>query len=220
MSRAFLSGFFTCLLLSATATAQTVANARVVRDAVILEQSRGDSAVITTISPGLVIEVIAESGDWYETRLLSGLGNAGQRTGWINRTAVELLPGRVTPAPAAAPQAAVPQVNVAAAGTPQLEAERSKPVLSPETVELLVSADLAITSVGGNSTSSFALESILGFVTTSALEVVISTEIAKVEGLDVFGSLGGGVIVNFADDGPIIPFMGGLVGRRDCPARC
>ena len=77
------------LLLGApfVATAQQTSNLRVTTSAVVLEEPMGDAAVVSTVSPGEVLEVLDERGDWFMVRPPGGLGS--WRTGWIGRSLVE-----------------------------------------------------------------------------------------------------------------------------------
>ena len=95
MVRLFSCGLVTLLLLAGSASAQSVVTyARVVRHAVVLEQPRGDSPVLTTIPPGVVVELVALRGDWYQTSLKFGADRLARPFGWIQRQTVELLPSQ------------------------------------------------------------------------------------------------------------------------------
>ena len=69
---------------------------RVVRTAVIVNEPRGDADVVATVTPGVVLELLDESGSWYLVRPPDT--TRGWRTGWINRAMVELLEIATTPA--------------------------------------------------------------------------------------------------------------------------
>jgi hypothetical protein len=90
--------------------AQGVRTARVIRTAVIVTEPRGDASVVSTVPPGVVLELVGERGEWYQVRLIA---EAGIRPlgGWVHRDLVEFLPttGAATPAPASPSSAGQPR---------------------------------------------------------------------------------------------------------------
>ena len=90
------------LILSAPAAAQNVATATVLRATVILEQPRGDSPVVASVRPGVVLSVVGQRGDWY---LVLVPESPSARRGWVHRQTVQVMRGR-KPVPPASPQAA------------------------------------------------------------------------------------------------------------------
>jgi len=86
--------FVALLLLVGSASAQSVSTyARITRHAVVLEQPRGDSVVLTTIPPGVVVELDAQRGDWYQASFQQPAGS-NPSSGWIHRQTLEILPAR------------------------------------------------------------------------------------------------------------------------------
>ena len=90
------------LIHSAVAAAQTIATATVIRATVILEQPRGDSPVVASVRPGVVLLVVGQRGDWY---LVQVPESPSARRGWVHRQTVEMIRG-AKPVPSASPQAA------------------------------------------------------------------------------------------------------------------
>ena len=58
--------------------------ARTIQSSVILQEPRGDSNVVMTVPPGVVIQLFARTGDWYQARTLGAV----PRTGWIHSTVI------------------------------------------------------------------------------------------------------------------------------------
>src|SRR5262245_34837752 len=94
MRRLLILAVLAVLFSAATVAAQTAAQARVIRPAVIVDQPRGDASVVTTIPPGVVIGLLARNGDWYEASLVTGATGTKRSAGWINQGLVELLPNQ------------------------------------------------------------------------------------------------------------------------------
>lgn len=187
--------------------AQTpAATARTIQNSVLLSDPRGDSALVTAVPPGVVIEVFGRNGDWYQARTLGPV----VRVGWIHRTVIELLPADA--AAALLPSGAVP--------TPQ-SSQRSTDSPSPPPatdfssghVELVIDGGMAGWNAAGETVGVFQVDSVVGFVASPHLEVIVSTSMLKASGADAFGTFGGGLLVNFRGDGPVVPFAGGVVGR-------
>jgi hypothetical protein len=109
MFRQLINWVMVALVVPAIAYAQTNNTARVTRTSVIVEQPRGDSPVITTVPPGVVLELVTEQGEWYQVALLTE-GAAGRPAGWINRALVELLPTNRAASPTA-PAVPAPQLQ-------------------------------------------------------------------------------------------------------------
>src|SRR5262245_62201636 len=62
--------------------------ARTIQSSVLVQEPRGDSNVVMTVPPGVVVQLFARTGDWYQARTIGAVA----RTGWIHRTVIELLP--------------------------------------------------------------------------------------------------------------------------------
>jgi hypothetical protein len=71
----------------------------VTQTTVIMEQARGDSPVVSTVSPGVMLPLVGQQGDWYLTDVRVGFDT---KRGWIHRQTVQLV-GPVVP-----PQLPVP----------------------------------------------------------------------------------------------------------------
>ena len=122
MVRLLSCGLVTLLLLAGSASAQSVVTyGRIVRHAVVLEQPRGDSAVVTTIPPGVVVELVALRGDWYQTSLQFDANGLGRPFGWIQRQTVELLPAQAQEQLSTAREVAPQQARALASETPAPE---------------------------------------------------------------------------------------------------
>jgi hypothetical protein len=184
--------------------------ARTIQTAVLLSDPRGDSALVVTVPPGVVVELVgARSGEWYQARTIGPVPSVG----WIHRAAIELLPADAASAlPAVASQGAnaVPQ-------TPQGRGEDIAPATEsnfvPGRTELIVDGGMSGWNTSDGTVEIFQLDSLVGFVVAPHLEVIASASIFKASDVDAFGSFGGGLLVNFRDTGPVVPFIGGVVGR-------
>lgn len=99
---------FSALLLSCFVTLSGEAafaqsgTGRTTRETVLLEQPRGDSRVIQTVSPGLVLQVLRQQGEWFRIVGPDVVGRTAA-VGWVHRAAFELLQAAPPQAPAAAP---------------------------------------------------------------------------------------------------------------------
>jgi hypothetical protein len=189
--------------------AQTTAMpARTIQTAVLLSAPRGDSALVVTVPPGVVVDLVgAQSGEWYQARTIGPVA----RTGWIHRSVIELLPADA----AAAIPAALPSPN-GAPQTPQGREDIARPIESdfvPGRTELIVDGAMSGWNASGGSVEILQLDSLIGFVVSPRFEVIGSASVFKASDVDAFGSFGGGLLVNFRDTGPIVPFVGGVVGR-------
>src|SRR3954464_14099858 len=69
--------------LTSMAYAQGAATVRVLQTSVILDGPRGDSAVVISVPPGIVLDVLAHSGEWLEVNLENTPG-AKRPYGWIH----------------------------------------------------------------------------------------------------------------------------------------
>jgi len=180
--------------------------ARTIQSSVILQEPRGDSNVVMTIPPGVVIQLFARTGDWYQARTLGAV----PRTGWIHSTVVELLP-------AEAGIALVPNGTAVASQASQSPPTTTSPLPDPDFsaghVELVVEGGMAGWSAGDETVGVFQLDSLVGLVASRHFEIVVSTSILKASDVDAFGTFGGGLLVNFRENGPIVPFVGGVIGR-------
>ncbi len=180
--------------------------ARTIQSSVLVQESRGDSNVVMAVPPGVVVQVLARSGDWYQARTIGPVA----RTGWIHRTVIELLPadaGDVLP----------PSGSALASPAPQSLSSTTSPLPPPDFsaghLELVVEGGMAGWNAAGETVGVFQLDSLVGLVASRHFEVVVSTSILKASGVDAFGTFGGGLLVNFRDNGPIVPFAGGVIGR-------
>lgn len=184
--------------------------ARTVQTAVLLSAPRGDSAVVITVPPGVVVELVGgQSGEWYRARTIGPVA----REGWMHRTTIELLPADA----ASALRTASPTSPDAA---PQLSQRGGDDIVgsiqsdfAPGRTELIVDGGISGWNASDGTVEVFQLDSLVGFVVTPHLEVVASTSVFKASDVDAFGSFGGGLLVNFRDAGPVVPFLGGVVGR-------
>lgn len=180
--------------------------ARTIQSSVILREPRGDSNVVMTVPPGVVVQLLAQIGDWYQARTLGAI----PQTGWIHRTVIELLP-------AEAGGALLPNGIAVASQTSQRPPTTASPLPEPDFsaghVELVVEGGMAGWNAGGETVGVFQLDSLVGFVASRHFEIVVNTSILKASNVDAFGSLGGGLLVNFRENGPIVPFVGGVIGR-------
>jgi hypothetical protein len=186
--------------------AQTrAATARTIESATLLSDPRGDSALVAAVPPGLVIEVFARSGDWYQARTMGAV----VRVGWIHSSLIELLPADASAALASTDGAAPPP-------SPQGSEHVPPPPQSDFSsghIELLIDGGVAGWNEAGETTGIFQIDSVVGFVASRHLEVVVSTSMLKAGGVDAFGTFGGGLLVNFPGDGPVVPFVGAVIGR-------
>jgi hypothetical protein len=208
--RRFLIGCVIAILFGTeSGFAQTTAMpARTIQTAVVLSAPRGDSALVVTVPPGVVVELIgAQSGEWYQARTIGPVA----RMGWIHRSVIELLPADA----AAAIPTAPPSPN-GAPQTPQGREDIARPLesdLVPGRTELIVDGAMSGWNASGGTIEIFQLDSLIGFVVSPRFEVIGSASIFKASDVDAFGSFGGGLLVNFRDTSPVVPFVGGVVGR-------
>jgi hypothetical protein len=161
--------------------------------------------VVLTVPPGVVIQLVARSGDWYQARTLGAV----PRSGWIHSTVIELLP-------AEAGVALVPNGTAVASQASQSLSTTSPlpdPDFSAGHVELVVEGAMAGWKAGGETVGVFQLDSLIGLVASRHFEIVASTSILKASAVDAFGTFGGGLLVNFRENGPLVPFVGGVIGR-------
>ena len=89
-------------ILAAPAAAQNVATGRVTRGAVILEEPRGDSLLITRVGRGATLEILDRQGKWYLVRVPEGSGAVRPR-GWIHLDSLDHVSGDVGAAKAPRP---------------------------------------------------------------------------------------------------------------------
>jgi len=180
--------------------------ARTIQSSVLVQEPRADSNVVAAVPPGVVIQVFARSGDWYQARTMEPV----PRTGWIHRTVIELLS-------AEAGAALLPSDDaLASRGSPRSPATSSPlsdPDFSTGHAELVVEGGMAGWNATGETVGVFQLDSLVGFVASRHFEVVVSTSVLKASGVDAFGTFGGGLFVNFRNNGPIVPFAGGVIGK-------
>jgi len=181
--------------------------ARTIQSSVILQEPRGDSNVVMTVPPGVVIQLFARSGDWYQARTLG----AAPRTGWIHSTVVELLPAEA--GVALVPNSAAAVAHQASQSPSSTTSPLPDPDFSAGHVELVIEGGMAGWNAGGETVGVFQLDSLIGLVASRHFEMVASTSVLKASDVDAFGTVGGGALVNFRENGPIVPFVGGVIGR-------
>jgi hypothetical protein len=123
---------------------------------------------------------------------------------------VELLP-------AEAGVALVPNSTAVASPASQSPSTTTSPLPDPDFsaghVELVVEGGMAGWNAGGETLGVFQLDSLVGLTASRHFEIVVSTSILKASDVDAFGTFGGGLLVNFRENGPIVPFVGGVIGR-------
>ena len=183
------------LLMPISAVAQETPTIRVTLTSAIFEQPRGDAAVLAIVTPGTVLEVLAQRGSWY---LVEGQAE-DWRTGWINQGQVESITGT----PWAAPAAQLDQPTRSPADEPSLESGM---------VELLIDGSFQGLSAGGDTEAAVDLSATVLALVTSTFEVGASASVVKLPGEDTAGSVGGVVVINLRDHGRAIPFVSGGVG--------
>jgi hypothetical protein len=188
----------------------TPAPARTIQTAVLLSDPRGDSALVVTVPPGVVVELVgARSGEWYQARTIGPVPGVG----WIHRAAIELLPADA----ASALPAAVTASPGAAPETPRGGRDDIAPPIEsdfvPGRAELIVDGGMSGWNASNDTVEIFQLDTLVGIVVSRHLEVIGSASVFKASHVDAFGSFGGGLLVNFRDTGPVVPFIGGVVGR-------
>jgi hypothetical protein len=161
---------------------------------------------VVTVPPGVVVQLFARTGDWYQARTMGSVA----RTGWIHRSVIELLPADADAAllPNGTAVASQPSQSPPATGSPLPE-----PDFSPGHLELVVEGGMAGWNAAGETVGVFQLDSLVGVVASQHFEIVVSTSILKASGIDAFGTFGGGLLANFRENGPIVPFVGGVIGR-------
>lgn len=200
--------------ISVAAQATTVM-LRVTRDAVIVEQPRGDSVMLARVTPTTVLEAVRVQGEWYLVALPSSDGGAVRGTGWIHRGAIERLAGQL---PAAqAPRAAVDLPSSPPPPRPvrseQAFIQGGEGVLGRGKTELSFQGGFISSSALGESGSMFQLDGIAAYFVTDHIEVGVITDLVKVTGVDLFGSVAGAAAYNLAIDRPANGFIGGALGR-------
>jgi len=180
--------------------------ARTIQSSVLLQEPRGDSNVVMPIPPGVVVQVFARTGDWYQARTLG----ATPRAGWIHRTVIELLSADTGVALLSNGDAAASQASPSAVAT---SAPLPESDFSAGHLELVVAGGMAGWNAAGDTVGVFQFDSLAGVMAKRHFEIVVSTSILKASGVDAFGTFGGGLLLNFRDNGPIVPFVGGVIGR-------
>jgi hypothetical protein len=204
MVRSALIGL-TVLVAPAVSFAQ-VSTGRVLRDAVILEQPRGDSRVLATVPPGIVLELLAIQGDWYSVPVPPPAGTTERTgaTGWINRAAVEPMPGRVPQEAGAAP---------VVSPTPSSRWFSFRQGIRPRSTEMSFHGALTTTNYGNDvSTTTFEVGGFGGYFATPNLEIGVLGNLLKVTGAGVIGQIGPAAAFNIAPERPFNGFVGGSLG--------
>src|SRR5262249_2386367 len=173
---------------------------------VMVQEPRGDSNVVMTVPPGIVVQLFAQRGDWYQARTIGSV----VRTGWFHRAVIEVLPTDAGVAVVQNDTAAASQVSqsIPAGSSALPEAD-----FSAGHRELVVEGGMAGWNAAGETVGVFQLDGLVGFVASHDFEIVVSTSILKSSGIDAFGTFGGGLLVNFRENGPIVPFVGAVIGR-------
>ena len=82
------------LFAAATASAQTGARVRVTRNATVMEQPRGDSLVLGSITAGVILQVIDQMGQWYQVAPTADTPSVPWKRAWIQANAVEFVDPR------------------------------------------------------------------------------------------------------------------------------
>ena len=109
--RIAITALVALFILQSTTYAQDAASAtvRVTKNTVVMEQPRGDSIRVATVTPGLVLDVIGVRDRWYlVTPSVPATTKTTWERGWIHASAVELVSGTLPRSPdagAAAPPA-------------------------------------------------------------------------------------------------------------------
>ncbi len=205
MVRSALIGM--AVLVAPAVSFAQVSTGRVLREAVILDQPRGDSRVVATVPPGIILELLAIQGDWYSVPVPPPGGAAGERTGatgWINRALVEPLPVRVPQEPAA---------SSPVSPTPSSRWFSFRQGIRPHSTEVSVQGALTTTDYGNNvSTTTFQVGGFGGFFAAPNLEIGALAELLKVTGGGPIGKIGPAVSFNIAPEMPINGFAGGSLG--------
>jgi hypothetical protein len=95
--RVAISALIAFVILQSTTYAQDPASAkvRVTKTAVVLEQPRGDSIRVTSLAPGIVLDVLDTRDRWYLVTLSvpDTTAKTTWERGWIHASAVELVSG-------------------------------------------------------------------------------------------------------------------------------
>lgn len=89
-------------ILQSTTYAQDAAPAtvRVTKNTVVLEQPRGDSIRVASLTPGVVLDVLDTRGAWYFVSLsVPATTKPAWERGWIHASAVELVSGTLPQPP-------------------------------------------------------------------------------------------------------------------------
>jgi hypothetical protein len=214
-------GIALLLVIPAASLAQS-STLRVTREAVILEEPRGESRVLVTVPPGFVLDFLERQLDWYQVIVPwpESTRSRTTATGWINRAAVQPLPdsasrqqpavqtgGRRDTSPADLPPSA------SRAQPPPSAPTSRQTMIGRGSTELILDGVFTGVRVDGESASSFQLDSAAGYFTTQALEVAVISSVQKATNVDTFGGLAGAVMYNVRMSHPINGFVGGSVGR-------
>src|SRR5215510_1165550 len=129
--------------------------ARTIQSSVLLQEPRGDSNVVMPIPPGVVVQLFARTGDWYQARTLGST----PRTGWIHSTVIELLS-------AEAGVALLPNGDALASQASQSPPPTSAPLpdsdFSAGHVELVVEGGMAGWKAAGETVGVFQFDSLAG----------------------------------------------------------
>jgi hypothetical protein len=104
--RIAISALVAVFILQSTTYAQDAASAtvRVTKNTVVLEQPRGDSIRVASVTAGLVLDVLGTRDRWYlVTPTVPATTKPTWERGWIHASAVELVSGTLPTSPDAAP---------------------------------------------------------------------------------------------------------------------
>ncbi len=115
------------------------------------------------------------------------------------------------PADAASALAAAVPLNSNAASQPLPGPIESDFV--PGRTELIVDGGMSGWNASDGTVEIFQLDTLVGLVVSAHFEVIGSASVFKASDVDAFGSFGGGLLVNVRDTGPMVPFVGAVVGK-------
>ena len=104
--RIFITALVAVFVCPSTSYAQDAAPAtvRVTKNSVVMEQPRGDSIRVATVTPGLVLDVVGTRDRWLLVTPSAPLSTKPTwERGWIHASAVELVSGTLPEAPDSGP---------------------------------------------------------------------------------------------------------------------
>ena len=104
--RIFIAALLAVFVCQSTSYAQDAASAkvRVTKNSVVMEQPRGDSIRVATVTPGLVLDVVGTRDRWLLVTPSAPLSTKPTwERGWIHASTVELVSGTLPEAPDSGP---------------------------------------------------------------------------------------------------------------------